>query len=774
MQFRRNERGPIRLHRNARAILSHRLQTGDGDDSEVRKLALAMGATIEAALPQGLLVRFSAGQRIPLEQPGLRISFLPQPDILTVGQYSINTARPRYRPRVPPQLRVSAVARDSWPHHLAQLIAPPMPEWVRQIEETGVTVVEPISRYGLYLYGSPAVVATLRKRFSFISWTGHFHPAYRIGPGTHVDQGDGQLDISVYPAAAVGEVIAVLQALDVRAIELDVPPYAPGPTYSTVTAFFTSIDNASVEKLAHVPAVRWIEGSLEEAHADGERTVLSTMGVRPVAPGYTAWLNQRGLSGSNVVVAIADSGVDRNKENNEFGHPDLRGRQKAFIPYTNEANSSDRQNHGTLVASIAVGNGSSGQTEGAPPDDFLKGQGVAPEANYVTQNPYLEGGPARLMDRIARDAARAEADILNVSFSYGSPTSVTAGYFSHAAAVDRSVRNPLRSLARPRELTIVSSAGNVGPDDKTIGPPKEAKNLIVVGAGCTRPNDERCRDDLWKGSSRGPASDGRILPTLVAPGTEVWGAAHRSGAVGANTSPRFGKDSGTSYAAPIVTGCCALLTEWWRSRHSDRDPSPAMLKALLINGADPIAAGRTRKRAPGKSFPNNLQGWGVVNLSNVVDAPDHFEPESARGARLAFDQERPMLCPGEQHEFRVRACLPDRPMRITLVWTDAPGDTNNGPTLRNDLDLEVQGCTTGTHYVGNDFLDAFSRPFPPEHAIMPESLHNVECVYVQEPSEPYDVVIRASRLVQNARYPFDSAGWQDYALVIDNAVLIVP
>jgi hypothetical protein len=51
-----------------------------------------------------------------------------------------------------------------------------------------------------------------------------------------------------------------------------------------------------------------------------------------------------------------------------------------------------------------------------------------------------------------------------------------------------------------------------------------------------------------------------------------------------------------------------------------------------------------------------------------------------------------------------------------------------------------------------------------------DTLNNVECVYIRDPRGFYEVRVIASALRGNALPPFDNTGWQDFALVIDNAV----
>lgn len=747
------------------------------DEANLLRAVESVGGRVSSATAQRALVAGNAAHWEALESQGFRVKRLPATNMLEVGSHRIDTSIGAAS--LPYALELSAKELASWRHHLVQLVAPPTAEWTDKLRVAGVDVVEPVGPYGLFVVASTAEVMALLQRFDFVAWAGPFQPAYRLSPEVVPQPGaTHRLGLGVYPpsdGAAVESAVYGAGGTVVRTSEAS----AHRGVYHRLVA---ELSDDGLYALAHHPSVRWIEPAADRPGLDGERECQIVAGNLDNAaapdtaplPGYSRWLSEVGVDGTGIVVAICDSGVDSNVDGQN--HADLRGRQAAFIDYTSGNVVHDRLGHGTHVAGIAVGNAGSAQTE-AGPSSFRWGQGVAPGARFVSMNAIeMTPWPPSDHSQLTRDAVGNGAQIINNSWFDGGPGS---GYTANARRYDQLVRDPDPVSPKLESLAIVFSAGNRGPGARSITAPKENKNTIIVGNSLGFRPAVGDADDIRgvaQSSSRGPATDGRLLPTVIAPGTDVASALSHF-RTGVSVAPIIGTGvadpanqgsflhryvylTGTSMAAPHVAGACALLIQWWQARYVVA-PSAAMIKAILVNTAEDCAGGPDGRCGVLAAIPNNDQGWGRVNLNNILRG----SPFTSRGPRLAFDQDAPLTRDGSERVVAVRVHHAGRPLRVTLVWTDAPGAVQAGAALVNDLDLEVTEVATGRIFKGNVFAGGFSTTGGSF-----DNLNNIECVYVSDADGEYEVCVIAAHLRANARPPYAAQPvWQDYALVIDNA-----
>ena len=138
--------------------------------------------------------------------------------------------------------------------------------------------------------------------------------------------------------------------------------------------------------------------------------------------------------------------------------------------------------------------------------------------------------------------------------------------------------------------------------DITLTLPSTAMNVITVGAYDSRTN----RTAAFSGRGYTWAFD-QIKPDLAAPGVDIVSCSPQGG---------YTSKTGTSMAAPFVTGSAALLMEWGIVRGNDRYMYGDKLKACLIKGA------RENIYSAGSSldakYPNPVTGWGTLCLLDSI------------------------------------------------------------------------------------------------------------------------------------------------------------
>ncbi|HLF83790.1 MAG TPA: S8 family serine peptidase [Blastocatellia bacterium] len=511
---------------------------------------------------------------------------------------------------------------------------------------------------------------------------------------------------------------------------------------------------------------------------------LNADGTQPSGPGYMSWLASKGLDAqSDFIIDFADSGLDRGSTDEFLLHPDfldsaLESRVAYIINYASDGMKDDRRGHGTIVASVAGGRGvSSG--EDAP--GYMYGLGVDPGARLGASRIFDRNGRlsgALRFTYVASAAYAAGARVSNNSWGNSSNS-----YDSTAQEYDGLVRDAQPSAPGNQQITFVFSAGNFGPGGH-VSSPGTAKNVIAVGAsenyrpegidacdldggGSIGPDGADNVRDLLRYSSGGPTSDGRAKPDITAPGTHVYGAASKApgffgdglcAGAGLFQPPNqslYTWSSGTSLAAPHISGAASLARRFFVSRNllgDSRAPSPAMTKASLLNSASYL----TGENAGG-NLPGERQGWGLADLSRAFDD----------AKRELVDQTKLFTESGQT--FEIQGSIDDRslPLRVTLVWTDAPG-TLIGPAIVNDLDLEVAigGVTV---FRGNTFAGAYSI-----EGGEPDRLNNVESIYLPPDAIPagvqgnFTVTVRATNIAGDGVPGNETTLDQDFALVIYN------
>jgi subtilisin family serine protease len=647
-----------------------------------------------------------------------------------------------------PKLPTDRLADASRPgFRLIQLAGPAQESWLPRLAGSGARVLQYYPHHTYLVWAAPAASEAVGG-LEFVRWQGLFHPGYKVNADLRGRTGKiSNVDVMFYDDGDKQSTLDAITRLGGEIIQ--VYPSQPDK------AFFNAIvrlDAGVVDDVAAVGAVLWLGYESPRPTLDDEMSDQIMAGNHPggvPVTGYVSHLAGLGVNGAGVTWAVIDTGVD-------YNHPDLSthivggssfpGIPGGCDPGSTPGNDCTGGGHGTHVAGIIGGDATAGHTDAG---GFLFGLGMAPEYNIFAMNSLSAPSwpPAGGWQEHSKRAVLGGAIGGNNSWTTGEGTA--HGYQASERTHDLMVRDGNFDTAGVAEPFIeVFSAGNSGPGAMTLTAPHEAKNLITVASS------QNFRvgsiDNISGFSSRGPAVDGRWVPTIATPGEQIASTRNDLGGLCATpiagTSNLYAFCSGTSMAAPHAAGAVVLLTEWWRGlTEGGVDPSPAMAKALLVNGAVDMGVA---------NIPNANEGWGRVNITNVITP-----------AALAeyWDQTTTFGATGEDFQVTLGVPNPSLPVRVTLVWTDAAGAVGANPALVNNLDLTVvDGANT---YLGNRFTGGVSVT-----GGTPDTLNNVENVFIPSPGGSIDITIAATA-INGDGVPGGDLTDQDFALVCSNCAL---
>lgn len=135
--------------------------------------------------------------------------------------------------------------------------------------------------------------------------------------------------------------------------------------------------------------------------------------------------------------------------------------------------------------------------------------------------------------------------------------------------------------------------------DLSIGDPANLEESIAVGS-IHKQNPHTYGVSYF--SSRGPTADGRQKPDLVAPGERILSCRHRFAAGAGTVQELYVEMSGTSMAAPHVSGVLAAFLSMRKEFIGDPDAA----KKILLGNCTDLARDRPQ------------QGAGMPNLVRMM------------------------------------------------------------------------------------------------------------------------------------------------------------
>jgi serine protease AprX len=307
------------------------------------------------------------------------------------------------------------------------------------------------------------------------------------------------------------------------------------------------------------------------------------------------------LQGQDVAVAVVDSGIFRTR--------DLAWRLVRNVNFNSGYHgASDKFGHGTHVAGIIAGDGtdSGGQYIGVAPKTDLVNIRVSDDNGMSYESDVVDS-----LEWIYYNQYVYNIRIVNLSLN----SSVAQSY--HTSPLDAACE-----ILWFNGVVVVVSAGNNGGANNLLYPPANDPFVITVGAVDDKGTGNLADDAMASFSASGAMTEAKLSggtftyskPDLVAPGRNIVSLLpdNRSLTIGVQhpnnrVNTKYFRMSGTSMAAPMVSGAAALLLQ------SEPYLNPDQVKYRLTATANKSWAGYNATKAGA----GTLDIYAAVHATNI-------------------------------------------------------------------------------------------------------------------------------------------------------------